>query len=689
MKRNSTFEDFDLNESISSGEFIGSTGELLFVDSYKPENGGRRKSEITLLNVKEGSRKVITAGGFGEGSPKLSRDGKHVLFVSSVPGKGRQIYVYDLETSTARRITRMRFGIMDPFWSDDGKLICFTSFSADGADEKWLQTPADPAEEARYQREQAKRPIIIEDFNYKFDGMGYAQPEVMQLWVVSAEGGENPDGTGEPNFAKRISKGSANFMHAVFDPDCRHVVCESNLYCDKENGIATDVLRIDIETGEIFRVTKDEPVVSYPNPVRPAFTKDGKHLIIGIIDYNEQVTADSGYPSTSIYRVSLDGSEKVKLTVKTEECFDNVSFAYNGGGGRGLEKCRISSDGKYVYFFSGSNGEQRCWKVAVDGENQRPEAVLKGSYSHCGMGQPENGKILYSRTAPTQPEAYYLFDEKTGKSELLYQSNKKMIEEVAYSNPDIVWIDTLDGESRVQGFCMPPQNYEKGKKYPTIVYVHGGPHPYYTFGFDQEAQSFCGAGFGFIYCNPRGSSGYGDVHRNMTRAFDGSAYTDILTFVAEAEKKCDWIDGDRLGMTGGSYGGYMTNYTATRCRKFKAYITQRSVVNELIGYASSDMQGRSVDYPTFGEFMVAKIKESTICGMEKVNAPFLILHGEDDLRCPVEGAHQLFVALKDSHPEDFPIKMVLYPHVGHSQPNQPMQRKHYYNEMVTWFRKYL
>jgi dipeptidyl aminopeptidase/acylaminoacyl peptidase len=170
---------------------------------------------------------------------------------------------------------------------------------------------------------------------------------------------------------------------------------------------------------------------------------------------------------------------------------------------------------------------------------------------------------------------------------------------------------------------------------------------------------------------------------------DGSAYTDIMQFVNEACRKYDWIDEDRLGFTGGSYGGYMTNYTATRAKKFKAYITQRSIVNELIGYASSDMQGDSSAYPNFEEFMVHEVEKSVVCGMEKVNAPFLIMHGMEDLRCPVEGAHQLFVALKDTHPEDFPIKMVLYPHCNHDQPSQPKQRQHYYKTMLDWFKKYL
>jgi dipeptidyl aminopeptidase/acylaminoacyl peptidase len=133
----------------------------------------------------------------------------------------------------------------------------------------------------------------------------------------------------------------------------------------------------------------------------------------------------------------------------------------------------------------------------------------------------------------------------------------------------------------------------------------------------------------------------------------------------------------------------MTNYAATRCSLFKAYISQRSTVNRLISYASSDMQGSSREYPTYGEFMDHEVEHSEIMGMEKVSAPFLILHGMEDLRCPVEGAHQLFVALRDSHAPDFPVRMVLYPHTPHNQPTEPRQQQHYYQTMLQWFRNYL
>ncbi|MBQ9326578.1 MAG: S9 family peptidase [Clostridia bacterium] len=679
MKRLTSLEDLDRKESLAFGEYLPKSGQLLMADRLFSEEKGRMVTQIVLVTVQTGARDVLVDDCPGLGNPVLSPDGKRLLYLAAAPG-GRQVYVMDLKKRESRAVTHMRFGCMDPLWSPDGEKILFTSMCSDAMEDEWLQTMPDPGEAAAYARERAKEPVVIEDFGYKFDGMGFAQPEVMQLFVVDADGN---------GLARRITQGHANFMHAAWAPDSQKIVCESNLYCDKAIGIAMDLLLIDIRTRKMQQVTRERMLVSYPNPVRPVFTRDGQYVVIGILDYADMKHLGGTYPSVTLHKVSLDGRECIPISEKTEDCPDTVQFAYNAGCGQGLEKVRISSDGKWVLFHASCRGECRIWKVALDGSRKKPVAVTEGKYAHNGMGVPQKGQVLISESETSKPESYWLLHEKTGEKTLLYQSNREWVRNVALSQAEDFFFETLDGCSRVHGFCLPPQGLKKGEKAPCIVYVHGGPHPFYTYGFDMEMQMFAGSGFGVLFCNPRGSSGYGDEHRQLSYAFDGSAYTDIMQFVHEAAQRYAWIDENRLGLTGGSYGGYMTNYAATRTKKFKAYITQRAVVNELFSYASSDMQGNSKDYPTYGEFMDHAVEHSVICGMEKVNAPFLIMHGMDDLRCPVEGAHQLFVALKDSHPEDFPVKMILYPHVAHNQPSDPAQRMHYYRAMLAWFQKYL
>ena len=145
------------------------------------------------------------------------------------------------------------------------------------------------------------------------------------------------------------------------------------------------------------------------------------------------------------------------------------------------------------------------------------------------------------------PEFYTILDTKTGTViDTPIQSAKKLLDEVELSEPEDFFFSTLDGESSVHGFVMPPLGKKIGEKYPAILYIHGGPHPFYTYGLTMEFQLLAAQGFAILYCNPRGSSGYGWVHETYQRSIDGSAYYDLLQFVDEACRRFDFIIGFSL-----------------------------------------------------------------------------------------------------------------------------------------------
>ena len=684
-KRTSVFEDMELYETLSCGDYYEPTHQLVYATAHYDSLQKKRVNEIILLDINSGKKQRITAAGIstgmGEGNPGFHPDGSRVLFLSVVPGMGRQIFVTELETGITKQITAIRSGVLDPFWSPDGTEILFASVGDADQPEEFYSGEEIQGDTKSYEEQRRNAPVVIEDFGYKFDGAGFLQPEHMHLWIVSVQ----------DSSIRRITDGPHDYMHHTWSPDGSKVLCVSSRFHAKKDSIASDLIIIDASgSKQMERLTEGEWAVSYPNPVRPTFTKDGKHVIMGFLD-GIRTGADqdnSGYPPAFLHKVAVDKGEDLCLMQETKDCYDGVQFPYNAYSGRGLESVRISSDGNDAYFLSGYQGQAKLFKVSLTGKEPVVTSVLGGKLAIGGIGKPQNGTMLIALSEPDRPEAYYLMEEGTGNLELLVQSNEPLLQEVAYSKPEDFWFDTLDGESKVHGWVLPPQNRIPGRTYPCILYIHGGPHPFYTYGFTHEHQCFAGAGYVVICCNPRGSSGYGRVHRNLERAMDGSAYMDCLQFVEEACRRYDFIDRDRIGVTGGSYGGYMTNYIATHSKRFQAYITQRSMANDLISYASSDQQGESSSYPRFEEFMVASLKTSTVAYAERVNAPFLILHGMEDLRTPVEGAHQLFVALKDLHPE-LPVKMVLYPHVGHNQPVHPKQAMHYYHEMLDWFGKYL
>jgi dipeptidyl aminopeptidase/acylaminoacyl peptidase len=166
--------------------------------------------------------------------------------------------------------------------------------------------------------------------------------------------------------------------------------------------------------------------------------------------------------------------------------------------------------------------------------------------------------------------------------------------------------------------------------------------------------------------------------------------TDLLQFTQEAVRAFQWIDGDRLGVTGGSYGGYMTNWITGHSKRFKAAVTQRSIANQAVQYASSDMAGSSKEFASFQDFLVDAVERSPVAYAEKIDIPLLILHSLQDMRCPVEHAHQLFTAVKDTHP-GLAVRMVLFPNNNHgiTTGGNMYQRIRHYDEMIGWFVKYL
>ena len=669
--RHSSFQDFLTCERVSCGTYLTAAHALLFSESVFDPSQNKRVNRVVLRHVPSCADRLILEGT----DPVPSPDRSCFAFLRSGPA-GPQLYISTLE-GHVRQITHLNAPVQDPRWSPDGNWLVFTSPAADENAAHPQPASMPPMGDAW---NHALDPVAIEDFGYKSDGLGFKRPRVMHLFVVPA------DGSGE---AHRISSGSCHFLHACFAPDNAHVICESNLYCNQENAIAMDVLSIDIHTGETVRLTRDLLVVSYPNPMRPVCTPDGRFLILGILDMPSTAASEITYPPCTLYRLSLENHELTPISRQTEDCFDTVQLVYNAETGTGLERVVVSSDGKSVLFCAGYLGAGTVYRVSLAGTRNRPVRLTNSDFCYNGLAPAGDGWVLAARSATDTPEQYVLLHEITGEVRLLYQSNAEYISETALSRASAFSTPVLDGDGTVHGWCLPPQEMQQGRQYPCIVCVHGGPHPFYSNCFDLEMQAFAGEGFGVIFCNPRGSSGYGDRHRGVFHAYDGSAYMDILLFVREAARHFSWIDEKRLGLTGRSYGGYMTTYAATHSALFKAYITQRPTVNRLISYASSDMRGSSRDYPSYGEFMDHELEHSEIMDMEKVSAPFLILHGMEDLRCPVEGAHQLFVALRDSHAPDFPVRMILYPHTAHHQPTEPRQLQHYYRTMLEWFRTYL
>jgi len=677
-KRMPVFEDLYRYRFVSTPDFCAVRGLFAYVTARADKEQHRYVQQVIVRGLEGGEPRVISAGGWEELNPRFSPDGGRLLFLSNASGES-QVWIADLETGAVRRLTNMRHGVSSPLWSPRGDKIAFLSACLPDEERDRLQEPMSAVEKAQQADGRKKQPWVVTDFGYKSDAaMGFAGPSgTLHLWVMGIDDEK----------AACLTDGDRSHVMPCWSPDGSSLVFASSRARERKDFLGMDLFGVPADGGEIRRLTEGMDIAFYPRPFVPRFTPDGKTIIAGGL-----VMKDDNLPPTQLFRIPAEGGEAVRISPDDMPCDGATLFLYNGDGyGGTYETAQVSSDGKYVFFISGWQGCGNIYRVNIEGETHTVEPVTTHQGYYDSIGAPSGGKMICVRGDMLHCSEVWLLDEDTHAEVCLTDSNPWM-EEVAFSPMEELWIDTLDGKSRVQGWVVRPQEAQPGEKYPAVLYIPGGPSPFYGYALTYEHQVMAAQGGGVMLANPRGSTGYGAEHARTESAMDGSAYTDLLQFVDEAVKRCGWIDGSRLGVCGGSYGGYMTNWMAGHCRRFKAAASHRSIANDLIGYASSDMAGfmSSKAYESFTDFMIDKLKGSPVTYSDAIDIPFLILHSTGDMRCPVENAHQLFTAIKDQHP-DLPVRMVLFPKSNHNLTMRgPMYlRIRHYEENLNWFRKYL
>lgn len=683
-KQNAKIEDYYRLRYVGQPDYCGAKNRLAYTRVYADQALDCYRSQIWIKELETGAEEKITAGGLYENYPRLSPDGDAVLFVSNVSGTA-QIYVaHRQETADgisyqvdAAPKTHMRYDIHDPLWSPDGSRIAFLCDCEPDIQDELLMREMTAEEKTAYEEAKKTSPVVITDYGFKADeDKGFTEVRTTHLFVLDLK----------DDSVKKCSDGNRDHVMPIWSPDGRNILVTSNRVRPREESIGMDLFLVDTIEDTITQLSRENWIAYYPASFYPRYTPDGKTVVFGAL-YPD---LSGNMPLTHLYRMEArPEAPEESIWPEKSPCHEATCFLYNGETmAKGYEKGQISEDGKYIYFISGWQGQVNLYRAAIQGT---PEIVklTEGHHYYSSMGEIQQGRMVLLKGDFTHTARIVLYDTKTGEETILVDPNP-WLSEVALEEPEEMWMDTLDGTGRVHGWVLPPMNREPGKKYPAVLYIHGGPTPFYGYGMTWEHEALAGAGMAVIFCNPRGSSCYGSAHESNAAAFDGRAMNDLLQFVTEACSRYDFIDSERLGVTGGSYGGYMTNWITSHSKVFKAAVTQRSIANELIEYASADMAGSSQGFVNFEDFMVQEIEKSSVAYAEQIDIPFLILHALGDMRCPVEHAHQLFTAVKDTHP-DLPVRMVLFPHGNHEMNNngRMSHRMRHYTEMIRWFENYL
>jgi dipeptidyl aminopeptidase/acylaminoacyl peptidase len=326
----------------------------------------------------------------------------------------------------------------------------------------------------------------------------------------------------------------------------------------------------------------------------------------------------------------------------------------------------------------------------LDADTRQPTQLLGGRRKMSGFSYDAAGKhVAYISTSMTKPTELFIADADGKGERRLTSFNDKLTSEVAFSDAERITYKSVGG-LEIEGWLMKPYGYQAGKKYPLVLYVHGGPHSQYGEGWFDETQNLAAQGMYVLFTNPRGSSGYGADFTYSTRGRWGAEdYQDLMKAVDVVSVRPD-VDSTRMGVTGGSYGGFMTAWITTKTTRFKAAQTDRMISDWTYWYGASDAQGLT-EFEFYGKpWDNFKMYDelSPIRHVTKVRTPTLMVQSEDDFRTPMGNAELWFIALKK---QNVPVELVRYPRSTHelSRSGEPWLLVDRLGRLRQWFAYWL
>jgi dipeptidyl aminopeptidase/acylaminoacyl peptidase len=662
-------EDLDQLVFVGDPQISPDGKQILF--THKKINE-KNKYVTNLFTVgMDGEVRQWTQGETGAGSGRWSPDGKRISFVAGREKPKQQIYLIPTDGGEARKLTNLPEGSFGDYrWSPDGKWIAFL----------FREQHPDWTEEASKKREEkglSTPPRIAEDIWYRLDGDGYFMGQRHALYIVEAATGET----------RKIYKpgplGSASFDWAPNSKEL--VVCHTARKRPMAETPNDQIWRVDLKG----KATK---LKGLPEGEKSAvrWSPDGKTIAYaGDVDLADPW----GVRNVKLYVVPAAGGALKCLTDKTDYCISVMTLGdvKDAAADTVLE---WTPDSKGIYIQVGWQGETQLGYV--DAAKGGLQLLTKGAHVVTVGNLSRDGKrvaCLFGHATMLNEVAVLGLSDKSSKPKVLTSFNKEFLSKIELSEPHEVWIPSTDGV-KVQAWVMKPIGYKAPKRYPAVLQIHGGPHTQYGLGFFHEFQVLASAGYVVVFSNPRGSKGYGEAFCAAIRGDWGNKDWDDVQAVTRWMQHQPYIATGRMGVIGGSYGGYMTNWVIGHTAEFKAAVTDRCVSNFVSMAGNSDFPFNKNGY--FGGVAWGSLdqiaplwKQSPIAYFEDVKTPTLIIHSEGDLRCNVEQAEQVFTALQQ---EGIESRLVRYPQStfhGMSRSGPPDLRVHRLHEILNWWKKHL
>ncbi|WP_201359857.1 S9 family peptidase [Dictyobacter formicarum] len=661
---------------------------VAFVMNSQQKEKNDSNSTIFLLLLDEngealGAPRQLTSGLKNDSHPVWSPDSQRLLFKSNREN-GSQLWLIDTDGGEAHKLTNLLYGVGEAAWSPDGKQIAFTAPTApDVEDDILLGRKSLDEESKKKQAEQQRlRPRTITRLWYRLDGVGLFD-RVSHLFVMPAP--ETSVSSIDPASIRRLTSGDHTYAQPQWTPDGQEIGVLRQLG-EQEEFFGTDLWTINVETAEGRRLTESNlEISSY------AWAPDGKSAVV----VAAELWAFSSLKLSRLYLVTRQGNIGDRtLCINPDFAYDADITVRSTFGTPGPYRPQWSSDGQSIYFLASASGCAHIYQLDVVWRSMTQITQGTEIIRYLAL-LPDEQKMLYAKEMAEQPWELYclpLSSEKSEEARRLTRLYDQWLAERRWALVEHVTYAGSQGDE-IEGWLIRPLDAHAGESYPMIVRVHGGPNGAFGIGDVMEPLNQCLAarGYAIFYCNPHGSTSYGEEFLNGSLGdWGGKDFQDIMLGVDECIKR-GGIDPERLGVMGASYGGYMTMFIVGHTDRFKAAVPTASVSNLQSFVGSSDigfwLAWQSKGYPWDTEYQDYYRERSPISSAIKVTTPTLIVHGEDDLRCPIGQSEQFYVALKTIGKA--PVEFMRLPASWHAGAEKPGQYYLAWERTLEWFNTYL